>query len=185
MQSLQIREKEIFETLKKIQKFDVVIIGGYATNCYVLPRVSVDCDLVVLNKKEAISLGKVLEKNGYIQKESDRIKIVYRGEFMSYEKEIKKDFKVNVDLLVGCVLDRQTNATFSAEWIFENSEPRVLKGKTIIEQLKLRIINPDALFAMKFITGRVSDMRDIFMLASKVENFEWVKEEISKRYNFK
>src|SRR3990167_4631932 len=104
---LQLREKEIFETLKKMIKFKFVIIGGYAVNAYTLPRFSVDCDIVVKNKDEL--------------------------------REIKE------------ALDRQTNATFSADWVFDNSEVRTLRGKTITEELKLRIINLDALFILKLV----------------------------------
>ena len=42
--------------------------------------------------------------------------------FKRYIKEISKDFAVSLDILIGEVLDRQTNATFSADWIFENSK---------------------------------------------------------------
>ena len=40
----QIREDEIFKTLKKILKYKFVLIGGYAVNAYTLPRFSIDCD---------------------------------------------------------------------------------------------------------------------------------------------
>ena len=51
MDLLQIREKEIFETLKTISEFNFVLIGGYAVNAYALPRFSVDCDIVLRDKK--------------------------------------------------------------------------------------------------------------------------------------
>jgi len=181
MQPLQLREKEIFEALNAIKGCEFVLIGGYAVNCYALPRFSVDCDIVVRDKKEAGRICGKLEKIGY-----EREKIgdaPYRGEFLRYEKVIS-NFKVSVDILIGMVLDRQTNATFSAEWVFENSGLRLLRGKTITEQLKLRVINPDALFAMKFVTGRISDIRDVFMLALKIEDKGWIRQEISKRYDF-
>lgn len=47
MDMLQIREKEVFDTLKKIRECRFVLIGGYAVNAYTLPRFSVDCDIVV------------------------------------------------------------------------------------------------------------------------------------------
>lgn len=185
MEQLQLREKEIFETLKKLKKFSFVIIGGYAANCYALPRFSVDCDIVIKNNKEAAKICKELEKLSYNKEKSGKTDAPHHGGFIRYEKEIGSNFKVGMDILIEYVLDRQTNATFSADWVFENSDLRLLKGKTIIEQLKLRVINSDALFAMKFVTGRTSDIRDVFMLALKVENFEWAKEEISKRYDFR
>ena len=42
---LQLREKEIFETLNKLKGLNFVLIGGYAVNAYTLPRFSVDCDI--------------------------------------------------------------------------------------------------------------------------------------------
>ena len=62
MDLLQLREGEIFETLKKIRNFNFVLIGGYAVNCYTLPRFSVDCDIVVDNAEEAAKIGKEIEK---------------------------------------------------------------------------------------------------------------------------
>ena len=47
MDMLQLREKEIFETLRNIRNFKFVVIGGYAVNAYTLPRFSVDCDIVI------------------------------------------------------------------------------------------------------------------------------------------
>ena len=37
---------------------------------------------------------------------------------------------------------------------------------------------------MKFVTGRISDIRDVFMLALKIEDKGWIRQEISKRYDF-
>ena len=62
---LQVREKEIFETLKKIRKFKFVVIGGYAVNAYTLPRFSVDCDIVIREIKELDKIKKVLLELGY------------------------------------------------------------------------------------------------------------------------
>ncbi|MBI4452589.1 hypothetical protein HY637_04110 [Candidatus Woesearchaeota archaeon] len=52
MELLQLREKEIFDTLKKIKNQKFALIGGYAVNAYALPRFSVDCDIVTENKAE-------------------------------------------------------------------------------------------------------------------------------------
>ena len=89
-----------------------------------------------------------------------------------------------MDVLIGEVLDRQTDATFSAEWIVEHSKIRLLKGKTILEELNVRIIDAEALFVMKFICARATDIRDIFMLAPNVKDRKWIQNEISERYDF-
>jgi len=180
---LQLREKEIFETLKKLRNFKLVVIGGYAVNAYTLPRFSVDCDIVVLNDKDSEKIEKELLKLEYKESKTEA-ESPYNGSFKRYEKEISKDFSVSMDILIKEVLDRQTNSTFSADWIFENSKMRSLKGKTITEELKLRIINPDALFVMKMITCRLTDIRDIFLLVSGIKDKAWIREEISRRYSF-
>ena len=181
---LQLREKEIFETLKKMIKFQFVIIGGYAVNAYTLPRFSVDCDIVVKNKDELREIKEALINFGYLKEESNKDITSYYGDFLRLEKDLGDNIKVSIDILIKEVLDRQTNATFSADWVFDNSEVRTLRGKTITEELKLRIINLDALFILKLVSCRLTDIRDIFMLAPNIKNKEWIKEEISKKYNF-
>ncbi|MBW2966275.1 hypothetical protein KY342_04185, partial [Candidatus Woesearchaeota archaeon] len=74
---------------------------------------------------------------------------------------------------------------FSAKWVFENSSIKPFKGKTITEELKLRIINPDALIVMKSISCRSADIRDVFMLITKSKDKTWIKQEIEKRCSFK
>lgn len=183
MELLQLREKEIFETLKKISNFKFVVIGGYAVNCYTLPRFSVDCDIVIENTKEAKEIGNYLKKLGFIKADAESID-AYDKKFIRFEKSLLNNFKVSMDFFVEGILDRQTNAAFKFDWVLENSALRYLKGKTITEQIKLRVINIDALFAMKFISCRSVDIRDMFMLATNIKSTSWIKNEISKRYDF-
>lgn len=180
MESLQIREKKIFETLKKIKNFDFVIIGGYAVNTYTLPRFSVDCDIVSDNK----AILKELEKLDY-KKIKTRDEPPYHENFIRFEKKLDKGFKANIDIFNNKVTSRETKAGFNKKWIFENSSIKTLRGKTITEKLKLRIINIEALIVMKFISCRTTDIRDIFMLTPNIKDKAWLKEEISQRCNFK
>ncbi len=184
MDLFQLREKEIFETLKHISKFEFVIIGGYAVNAYTLPRFSVDCDIVIGESFELNKIEKELVKIGYKKEEGDKINTSYHGEFVRYEKEIGNDFKVSVDILFREILDRQSGACFSANWVFENSDKTLLRGKTITEELKLRIIKLDALIVTKFLSCRTNDIRDIFMLILQAIDLKWIKEEINKKTNF-
>ncbi len=185
MEQLQLREKEIFETLKKIKKSNFVIISGYAVNAYTLPRFSVDCDIVIKNAKELKKLEKALLELGYKKEKNYSDEFSYAGNFKRYEKELSQNFKVSIDILIEEVFDRQTKSKFSADWVFNNSALQNLHGKTISEQLKLKIINADALFAMKLICCRQTDIRDIFFLISSVKDKEWIKKEVSERYNIK
>src|SRR3989338_5638822 len=182
MDQIQLREKEIFETLRKIKKHKFLVIGGYAVNAYTLPRFSVDCDIVLENDIEAKRIEKELERFGYKRQGADKRDY---GEFVRYEKEIQKNFRVSIDILVGNVFDRNTKANFSAKWAFENSAMRLVKGKTIPEKLRLRVVNTDALIVMKFISCRTADIRDAFMLMPQAEDMNWIKKEISNRYDFK
>ncbi len=185
MELLQLREKKIFETLKSLKGADFVIIGGYAVNTYTLPRFSVDCDIVVRDKKALKKIMRILKQNDYAELKDQKAELPYKGEFLKFKKEIKKDFYVSTDILFKKVLDRQTNAVFSADWIFKNSEIRRLKGKTISEELKIRIINIDALFVMKLISCRSTDIRELFMIGPCVKNKAWIKDEVSKHADLK
>lgn len=185
MDMLQIREKEIFETLKKIRKCKFAVIGGYAVNAYALPRFSVDCDIVIEDDSQLKEIEKELKEIGYIKEQTDFVNLPYHREFRRYEKEIAENFKVSMDIMIKNVSDRKTHALFKAEWVFKNSSIRLLKGKTIAEKLKLIIINLDALIVMKFASCRSTDIRDVFMLITQAKDMKWIKEEISKRCSFK
>lgn len=183
MADLQLREKEIFETLKRLKNLKFVVIGGYAVNAYTLPRFSTDCDIVVRNNEELEEIVKELLNFGYSESKNTT-EVPYGGQFKRYEKEITNNFSVSIDILIKKILDRQTGSTFLAEWVFENSSLKILKGKTITEEVKLRIINLDALFVMKFLSCRSTDIRDIFLLVSDIKDKKWIKEEITQRYSF-
>ncbi|MGI0100169.1 MAG: hypothetical protein ACREBH_00360 [Candidatus Micrarchaeaceae archaeon] len=180
MDPLQLRENEIFSTLKRLKRYKFVVIGGYAVNAYTLPRFSVDCDIVVADGTESSRIGKVLLGLGYKNIKHDANS---SAKFVRYDKTIADSFKVSLDILIGAVLDRQTNVYISANWVFKNSRIKLLKGKTIVEKLRVRIVDSDALFVMKMISCRSTDIRDIFMIAPIIEDRNWIREEISSRYN--
>lgn len=184
MKLLQLREKEIVETLKKIKEYPFVLIGGYAVNAYTLPRFSVDCDIVIQDLSTLEKIKKELESKGYTEQETKKTSVSYHGNFVRYEKTLEKNFKVSVDILIKEVLDRQTHATFSASWIFENSSVKLLRGKTIFKEIKLRVVTVDALVAMKCVSCRSTDIRDIFMLISSVKDAGWIQKEIENRTSF-
>ncbi|MBM3200038.1 hypothetical protein FJZ53_03795 [Candidatus Woesearchaeota archaeon] len=184
MELLQLREHEIFQTLKSIKESRFVVIGGYAVSSYTLPRFSVDCDIIVGDEKELNNVSKKLLSIGYENKKSKEQNLPYHKKFERFKKEIAQGFKVSVDVLAKEVLDRQTNAKFSAEWVFKNSRKKNLKGRTVSEGLYLRIINPDALFVMKLVSYRPSDIRDCFMLATSINDKKWIRHEASERCDF-
>lgn len=178
-----LREGEIFRTLKELNDCEFVVIGGYSVNAYTLPRFSVDCDIAVKDEDELSKIAKNLLKLGYVKEQS--FNVPYSGTFARFEKKIENNFSVSMDILVGEVTDRMTSASFSADWVFKHSALRILKGKTIREELKLRTINCDALLVMKIVSCRSTDIRDVFMMIPNVEDKEWMKREVASRYNFK
>ena len=177
-----IREQEIFNILKKIKDCNFVLIGGYAVNAYALPRFSIDCDIVVKDSAELSNISKILVSDGY-RKNNPKGEFAYSGKFSRYEKIIEKNFSVSMDILIGDVSDRMTGAVFSAEWIFKHATDGHLNGKTIIEELQLKIIGIDALIAMKTISCRSTDIRDVFMMLPNAKDTSWIKSEINSRHD--
>lgn len=178
----QVREKEIFNTLRALKDYKLVLVGGYAVNSYTLPRFSVDCDIVVKDKGELDKIEKTLLEIGYTEQKVAHD--AYAGSFMRYEKKIAENFNVSIDILMNNVTDRQTGVVINADWIFENSKISVLRGKTISEKLNIRIIRIDALMVMKIIACRSTDIRDVFMMIPHAKNRTWIKSEISSRCDF-
>lgn len=86
----QIREKEIFNIIKNLKKLKFVVIGGYAVNAYVLPRFSVDCDIVI-REDEIDKIALSLEKIGFKESKETQ-ELSYAGKFKRFEKEIQKNF---------------------------------------------------------------------------------------------
>ncbi len=181
--AFSLREDEIFRTLKELKGCDFAVVGGYAVNAYALPRFSVDCDIVIRNENELGKIERILQKAGYNKKCLPK-EAQYSGSFSRQEKVLENGFRVSMDILIGTVTDRMTGAAFSAEWVFDNSSQKVLKGKTITEELKLRIINLDALLVMKITSCRAADIRDVFMMITNAKNLEWVKAEVAARCDF-
>ncbi len=180
--TLELREREVLSTLEKIKNFNFVLIGGYAVNSYTQPRFSVDCDIVIKDKEEADKIGDFLAKEGYNKKE-ENFNLPYSADFKCFVKQIN-DIKVAFDLLISGVLDRRTNARFSADWIFENSEEREVTGKSVPIRFNARVASQEALMVMKIAAARKSDLRDVFMLAGSKIDWDFVNKWL-KEFNLK
>ncbi len=156
------REKFLFSVLKQISgKADFVVIGGYAINAYALPRFSIDCDIVVQNRKSSEQIRKLLENAGFKERASG--KPPYVGGFVAMAS---KEPQATFDILSGAVEDRLSGTIFPAEMIFENSSKRAIFGKGSPMQLSCRVADPELLFLMKACPSRSTDIRDLFMLSS-------------------
>lgn len=156
------REKFLFSVLKRISaKSNFVVIGGYAINAYVLPRFSIDCDIVVRNWKSSAQIQKLLEKIGFTERASG--KLPYSGGFVAMAS---KDPPATFDILSEAVEDRLSGTIFPAEIIFRNSSKRTIFGKGSPMQLGCRVVDPELLFLMKACPARSTDIRDLFMLSA-------------------
>lgn len=174
------REKFLFSTLKQISgKTDFVVIGGYAINAYVLPRFSIDCDIVVQNRKSSGQIQKLLETAGFAQRASG--KLPYSGEFIAMASN---EPPATFDILSGAIEDRLSGTVFTAEMIFRNSTNRAIFGKGSPIRLNCRVVDPELLFLMKACPARSTDIRDIFMLSAIKLDIEKMRK-MAKQINAK
>src|SRR5437870_11524239 len=170
---LDARESIMIKTLQKLPREDVVLIGGYAVNAYVPPRFSIDCDLVVLGSSS--KLKSLLKKDGFRKTaEGD----VSYGGYVRYET---KNVKVSFDLLENSVVDRDTRIVFEGELFKKHSAERTTVGRSVPTRIKMRIVDPELLFAMKFVSARRQDVRDMFMLAGAKLDWDLVTELLSAK----
>ncbi len=170
---LDARESIIIETLRKLPRDNVVLIGGYAVNAYVPPRFSIDCDLVVLGGSSKIE--SVLRQDGF--KKVSEGDVAYGG-YVRYEME---RIKVSFDLLQNSVVDRDTKIVFEGELFKKHSAERATVGRSVPTRIRMRIVDPELLFAMKFVSARKQDIRDMFMLAGGDVNWDLVTELVSAK----
>ena len=157
------RENEIFSVLKKLteRKLDFVVVGGYAVSGLARHRFSVDCDMVV-PKRGFEKFEDVLREEGF---EKHIVKtgfdVVYSGEFVSYRKDVS-GLSVSIDLLVGSLVCRATEAAWSFDYVKKNSVEANITG--IESSVVCRIPEKELLIAFKVHSARKADIRDIVML---------------------
>jgi hypothetical protein len=169
------RERTVLETISHLPASGFVLIGGYAVNAYVPPRFSGDCDLVVLSGMTAIE--ELLLRNQFVRKEEGEAPYGV-GTYLRYWKE---EEKAGFDLLQGSVLDNRTGILFESALFEKYSAERVTNGKMDVRIIKLRVVDPELLFAMKFVPVRRADVRDMFMLSGKDLNWDLVIEHIANK----
>ncbi len=170
---LDAREGVIIKTLQKLPRENIVLVGGYAVNAYVPPGFSIDCDLVVLGSSS--KLESLLEADGFRRVgEGD----VSYGGYVRYEME---NVRVSFDLLENSVVDRDTKIVFEGELFKNHSAERTTVGRSVPTRIRMRIVDPELLFAMKFVSARKQDVRDIFMLAGGSLNWKLVSALLSAK----
>jgi hypothetical protein len=166
------REAIILGTLKELPK-DVVLIGGYAVNAYVPPMFSIDCDLFVSG--EISEIRKTLLKKGFEETEKGN---VHYGKYLRF---VRKSDKVSFDLMQNSVIDRETGIVFEDSLLNQYSRERFTVGRASPIRINLKIADPELLFAMKFVSNRRQDVRDIFMLSGTELNLDLIKEIVKRK----
>ncbi len=151
------REGEVMKMLDLFidKKLDFVVVGGYAISTY-KKRFSIDLDLVV-KEDDLEKFEKILEKDGYALHYEKEIALMYGENFKRFMKKMK-NLPVDIDLLINGLASRTTHATWGLEYIKRNSIKRKLNNSDFITPEK------ELLIAMKFHSGRLSDIRDIVAL---------------------
>lgn len=171
--TLDERERMVLETLQRLPKLNIVLIGGYALNAYVPPRFSIDCDLVVLGNPSRVE--SLLKKSGFEKSESGETSY---GTYVRYEK---LPGKISFDLMIGSLVDRDTKIVFEGALFKKYSRRRSTIGRTVPVRIQMRIADPELLFAMKFVSARRQDVRDLFMLAGENLKLNVVREIVSEK----
>lgn len=159
------RENEILGIITAVHKsgFNYILVGGYAVSAY-MHRFSVDADICI-DKKDLASFRNLLKSKHFAMTKRRDLEDIYRGEFECYMKKTK--LPVTVDLMIGSVASRQTNASISFQSLFEHSATKSITGTE--KSIEARIPAKELLIALKIHAGRVTDARDIVALCKGID----------------
>ncbi len=165
------REQEVMRMLNLLldQKLDFIVVGGYAISTY-KKRFSIDLDIVI-NENNLKDFEKIFEKEDYVLHYEKEIALLYGENFKRFRKKMK-NLPVDIDVLMNGLVCRTTNATWGVDYIKRHSVKRKLSNSEFLTPEK------ELLIAMKFHSGRLSDIRDIVALMPC--NFEKLKKHLQK-----
>jgi hypothetical protein len=172
------REKACLELLGKLPD-RYVLVGGYAVSAFEFPRFSVDLDIVIAAKDFGRFSG-ILKKEGFsLVKEADEFALIYKGRFVCFRKMVDS-LPVSVDLLVGMLQCRQTDAAYSFSYIWKNSETRMVTGFGVKASAEARVADREMLMALKINSMRMADQRDIIALCGREVDTDKVARHLKK-----
>lgn len=157
------RERTRFDFLRSIpSKKRFIIIGGFAVSAYEFPRLSVDLDIVIPGT-ELKFFSKLIKEQGFVFGwEKSDFDDTYDGKYERYIMEEK--LPVSVDLLINSVQARQTNYSYSFNYLFKHSQIREIRGWHPEAKVTVRVPKREMLIALKVNSMRMADQRDIIML---------------------
>jgi len=156
------RENQLFAILETFNesKLEFLVIGGYAVSAY-QHRFSVDADLVI-TAEQFDRFAAVLREEGYEQIEDVDLET---GRFVAFQHTA--DLPVTVDLMVGAVQSRETDAAWQYEELARHAESVTIEGSE--RSVIVSIPETELLMAMKLHSGRLTDARDVVALADDVD----------------
>ena len=159
------RENEILDIIDAVIKSGLkyVLVGGYAVSAY-MHRFSVDADICI-DKKDLDSFRKLLKSKHFAMTKRRDLEDTYKGQFECYEKKTK--LPVTVDLMIGSIVSRQTNASISFRSLFEHSATKGITG--IEKSIETRIPSKEVMIALKIHAARMTDARDIVALCKDID----------------
>ena len=158
------RENACLEIIRKLPK-RYVLVGGYAVSAFEFPRFSVDLDIVIA-ETDFEKFSGILDSEGFTRvQEADEFARVYKGRFVRFQKTVEA-LPVSVDLLVGMVQCRQTDAAYSFDYVWKHSEIRTVTGFGVRSSVEARVADREMLVALKINSMRMADQRDIITLCS-------------------
>ena len=171
------RENEVLRIIDVLSKSgaEFIVVGGYAVSSLARHRFSVDSDVVVRNK-DLKRLDSILTKESFSEEERQTgFDSLYGGKFIRYVKKMA-ELPVSVDLLVDSLVCRQTDASWSFDYISSNSHETIIPG--IQFSTRGKVPNRELLIAFKMHSARKADVRDIVVLG---EAADWTQ--VSKHVN--
>src|SRR3989338_10559946 len=147
------REKEILRLIElfKENSLRFIVVGGYAVSTY-KKRFSIDLDVVILGE-DFLKFEKLLFNERYSISYEKEIALLYGENFKRFMKKMN-NLPVDIDLLINGLVSRTTDATWGFDYIKRNSVKRKLNNSEFLTPEK------ELLIAMKFHSGRLSDIRD-------------------------
>ena len=154
---LLVREQEVMRMLSLFlnKSMDFIVVGGYAISTY-KKRFSIDLDIVI-KEEDLKEFEKILGKEGYSLHYEKDISLLYGENFKRFMKKIE-NLPVDIDLLINGLVSRTTDAAWGFDYIRRYSVKRKLDNSEFLTPEK------ELLIAMKFHSGRLSDIRDVVAL---------------------
>ena len=136
------KENAIFGILQKFMDMNLefIIVGGYAVSAF-KHRFSVDADIVI-QPEDLEKFESILKKEGFKKTSEKKPENIYSSEFVRYEKD-----RVSVDILVGALASRTTDASFSYKILLSNSVKKKIIG--LEKEINAKVPIKELLIVMK------------------------------------